>query len=98
MHQKPLQGLIVQTIPRLLSQLDRDPTSLSFGSFDRNFWQYKIRDFSSALLQQSSYTLALLFRYQFPGNAYYDNPTIKHWAEAGLAFLGKVQLADGSFN
>lgn len=98
MKQTSLQRFIVQTVPRLLSQLDRDPTSPTYGSFDRNFWQYKIRDFSSAILQQSSYTLALLYRHQFPGNTYSGNSQLKSWAQAGLNYLGTIQLADGSFN
>jgi len=98
MGKQRLQNFIIQTAPRLLSQLDRDPTSLTYGSFDRNHWQYKIRDFSSAILQQSSLTLALLYIHNFPSNSYFKNKKVKAWSEAGLSYLSKIQLSDGSFN
>ena len=93
-----LQDFIFLTIPRILSQQDRDPSSSTYGSFDRNFWQYKIRDFSSAILQQSSLSLALLYSQSFPGNSYYKNSCLKQWSIAALNFLEKIQLSDGSFN
>ncbi|MGE3831988.1 MAG: hypothetical protein AB7F76_13415 [Parvibaculaceae bacterium] len=43
-------------VPRLITQLDRDPTSSSYGCADRDWWHYKIRDFPSIILQQAGYT------------------------------------------
>ena len=40
-------------VRRVLTHLDRDPDSPTFGCFDRAFWHYKARDYSSAILQQS---------------------------------------------
>ncbi|MEA2013061.1 MAG: hypothetical protein U9O87_08320 [Verrucomicrobiota bacterium] len=42
---------------RVLTQLDRDPSSPTYGCFDRNYWHYKIRDFPSAVLQQGVFLL-----------------------------------------
>lgn len=42
---------------RVLTQIDRDPDSPTFGCFDRNYWHYKIRDFPSAILQQGIFIL-----------------------------------------
>ena len=64
---------VLDNVPRLISQLDRDPTSLTYGCFDRNHWQYKIRDFSSIVLQQGTLSLALLYSNSFSGNVYYQN-------------------------
>jgi len=44
-------------LPRMLTQVCRDPGSPVYGSFDRNWWHYKIRDFSSIILQQGGYAL-----------------------------------------
>ncbi len=44
-------------VARVLTQMDRDPDSPTFGCFDRNYWHYKIRDFPSAILQQGIFTL-----------------------------------------
>jgi hypothetical protein len=45
---------------RVLSQMDRDPDSPTFGCFDRHYWHYKMRDFPSAPLQQGLFTLEAL--------------------------------------
>ena len=45
---------------RVITQMDRDPDSLTFGCFDRNYWHYKIRDFPSSILQQGVFTLEAL--------------------------------------
>ena len=50
---------IDQSIPRLLTQCGRDKDSDGYGSFDRNWWHYKIRDFSSIILQQGGLALSL---------------------------------------
>ena len=55
-------------IPRLLTQFERDPDSSIHGSFDRDFWHYKMRDFSSAILQQGMVSLDSLYQSQFEGN------------------------------
>jgi len=46
-------------LPRLLTQVCRDPSSPHFGCFDRDWWHYHIRDFPSIILQQGGYTLQL---------------------------------------
>jgi len=89
---------VLENVPRLLSQLDRDKNSPTYGCFDRNHWHYKIRDFSSIVLQQGTLALALLYSNNFEGNIYYQNPKIKEWIIASLDYWGKVQLRDGSFN
>lgn len=89
---------IIDNLPRILTQIDRDRDSRTYGSCDRNYWHLKIRDFSSAILQQTSLTLAMLYKYDFEGNVYYNNRNIKEWAVAILKYIGKIQLRDGSFN
>jgi hypothetical protein len=46
-------------LPRLLTQVCRDPSSPYFGCFDRDWWHYRIRDFPSVILQQGGYALYL---------------------------------------
>lgn len=38
---------------RVLTQLDRDPHSPTYGCFDRAHWHYKTTDFASGVLQQA---------------------------------------------
>lgn len=53
----PLLALARRWMPRILTQICRDPTSPFHGCADRNWWHYKIRDFSSIILQQAGYSL-----------------------------------------
>lgn len=54
---RSLQQVVVRMLPRMLSQVCRDPNSPAYGAFDRDWWHYKIRDFPSIILQQGSYAL-----------------------------------------
>ncbi len=53
----PLLQVARRWMPRILTQICRDPTSPLYGCADRNWWHYKIRDFSSIILQQAGYAL-----------------------------------------
>ena len=70
MNHSPYHPVVLNSIPRLLTNLDRDPDSSNYGCFDRNYWHYKVQDYSSALLQQSALTLALVYSHKFEGNIY----------------------------
>jgi hypothetical protein len=52
---------------RVLTQMDRDPHSPTFGCFDRNYWHYKIRDFPSSILQQGIFTIEAARKGRLPG-------------------------------
>lgn len=92
------QAFILKTIPKVLSQIDRDKNSRTYGCCDRNYWHLKTRDFSSAILQQSGLALALLYLNKFEGNIYYHHEYVKEWAISTVYFWKKIQLGDGSFN
>ncbi|PLW97353.1 MAG: hypothetical protein C0593_08900 [Marinilabiliales bacterium] len=85
-------------IPRILSQLDRDADSPTFGSFDRNYWHYKIRDFSSMILQQGMLILQAIKNYDNPDNPWFENRNVDLWQEGAVKFWCKEQLKNGSFN
>lgn len=89
---------IVKSVPRVLTQVDRDKHSKTYGCCDRNFWHLKIRDFSSAILQQTGLAIALLDTVDFEGNIYYKRNEAEAWAKATLYYWKKIQLRDGSYN
>ncbi len=89
---------IIADIPRLLSLLDRNEFSPTYGCFDRSYWHYKAVDFPAATYQQGVLTLAILYRNQFSGNIYYKNNKILDYIFAGMLFWSKIQNKDGSFN
>ncbi len=92
------QQFLLEMTPRILSHLDRDITSPTYGCFDRPYWLYHLTDFPSAVLQQGCLTLTLLYANNFPGNAYYQNQTVREWARAAVSYWKKIQNKDGSFN
>ena len=92
--QVKFQTLIGQIIPRALTQVCRDPDSANYGSWDRNFWHYKIRDFSSIILQQGGYLLLQAARLEeYADKAEY----FKGLARASVDFWDKRAQKFGAF-
>lgn len=92
-----LKEVLNQT-QRLLSLLDRNPLSKTYGCFDRQFWHYNTSDFACARSQESILTLALLYKINHDYNIYYNKKRILDWINAGLIFWTKIQENNGSFN
>lgn len=72
-------------LPRVLTQMDRDRDSPTFGCFDRNYWHYKIRDFPSSILQQGVFTLEAIRK----GIVAWQAPLIESWSVAAINALGR---------
>ncbi|MBA65349.1 MAG: hypothetical protein CMG55_06085 [Candidatus Marinimicrobia bacterium] len=85
-------------IPRLLSNLDRNQFSPTYGCFHRDYWLDKTSDFPDAVRQFGVQSLALVYKKDFPNNIYKGQDKIKQWAIAGLNFWVSIQHADGSFD
>jgi hypothetical protein len=98
MPDNPYKRYCMHVLVRILSNLDRDPMSPTYGSFDRSYWNYKIRDFSSAVLQQGCLSLSIVYKNNFEGNIYFNNPKIKEYAAASIKYWSKIQHKDGSFD
>jgi len=90
--------VLFDALPRILSQLDRDPDSPTFGCFDRNYWHYKIRDFPSAILQQAMLVLDALSRYEHGVNLLQERPVVGKWIDGAMRFWAGQQLRSGAFN
>jgi hypothetical protein len=83
-------------IPKILTLLDRNPHSPTYGCFDRNFWHYKIIDFPSGMAQEFVLPLALAYQTDIPDNPYYQQAVIKDWVEAGILYAARTAHGDGS--
>lgn len=90
--------LALAQVPRILGMGDRDEGSRTFGCFDRYYWHYKLLDFPNARFQEAVALLALLVRFSFPGNRYFDHPVIRRWVEGGISFWARTRNRDGSAN
>jgi hypothetical protein len=98
MHDNIYLKSVLHQVPRLLTQLNRNCHSKSYGSFDRNYWHYKTNDISCARFQEAGKVLALLYVTKFKNNIYYQSHQIEAYLNACLNFTAKIQNSDGSYN
>lgn len=75
-----------------LSFWNREPSSPSFGSFDRAWWGWKKKDFPDATLQ---YGVKLAVEY---ARRKEQTANLPDWLSAYVRFCGQIQLRDGSFD
>jgi hypothetical protein len=83
---------------RLLSLLDRDPGSRSAGSFDREHWAWKFRDFPLGMMQTAVYPLALLWRHPFPENPCHGSARVLEWIFTSATATLARQHRNGAFD
>jgi len=86
----------LQQIPIILTLMDRNRHSPTYGCFDRNYWHYRIIDFPSGMAQEFVLPLALAYSLDIPGNPYYQKASIKEWVEAGILYAAASAHSDGS--
>ncbi|HEY9616708.1 MAG TPA: hypothetical protein V6C64_07705, partial [Microcoleaceae cyanobacterium] len=86
----------IAQIPKILTLLDRNPHSPTYGCFDRNFWQYKIIDFPSGMSQEFVLPLALAYHTEIPDNPFYQQSVLRDWVEAGILYAARSAHPDGS--
>jgi len=102
MAQKNLRDVYAQKglagIPRLLSLMDRNDFSPTYGCMDREYWLCRSTDFPSSIAQFGVHALALAYAHEMPGNLYYQQPMMRRWIIAAMDYWTKIQKGDGSFD
>lgn len=88
----------LRSMGRCLSMIDRNPLSPTYGCANREYWLSRATDFSSAIAQYAILPMALSYMHPFPGNRYFQQPKMAAWIAAAMAYLPKIQHADGSFD
>lgn len=84
-------------IPRLLTLMDRDPLSRTYGSFDRAHWHYRLMDFPCGMSQEFVLPLALVWSLpDLPGNPYRRDPVVRELILAGIGYAVRSSHPDGS--
>ncbi|MEM9504672.1 MAG: hypothetical protein AAGA01_12030, partial [Cyanobacteria bacterium P01_E01_bin.43] len=83
-------------IPKILTLMDRNPHSPTYGCGDRNFWQYKIIDFPSGMSQEFALPLALAYHLDLPDNPFYQQPAMRDWAIAAMHYAATSAHSDGA--
>ncbi len=90
-----LVNIIEQSIPRLLTLLDRNPYGDTSGLFDRDFWHFKTSDFSSASFQMGVGILAKLY---CSDTFYSKNKILINFIQKAISSTDKIQHKDGTFD
>ncbi|MBZ8181208.1 hypothetical protein [Oscillatoria salina] len=83
-------------IPNILTLMDRNPHSPTYGCCDRTFWQYKLIDFPSGMSQEFVLPLALAYNTNLPDNPFYQQQIIPQWVEAGILYAAYSSHENGS--
>ena len=81
---------------RALGDQDRDPSSPTWGCFDRRYWAWKLVDFPEATFQRHVYPLSMLV--QDPSSRFHNRADVLESIKAGLRFAVKIQHRNGSFD
>ncbi|MEW6601608.1 MAG: hypothetical protein AB1499_11625 [Nitrospirota bacterium] len=89
---------VLDHAPRLLSLLNRNISSTTYGCFDREFWHYNTADIPCARKQEAVLTLTMLFLIQHERNKYYRSDEVLEYIKAAMIFWTKIQNKNGSFN
>ncbi|MGH7710974.1 MAG: hypothetical protein ACREOG_06800, partial [Gemmatimonadaceae bacterium] len=92
------RAIAFRAAPRLLGMLDRDPESPTIGSFDRDHWSWKFRDFPIAMLQTGMVPLALLYADRAPTNPYAGSARMLDWTLASMSGTLRRQHRNGAFD
>ncbi len=89
---------MLDQMPRLLSQVDRNPHSPTYGCCCRNHWHYRIEDIANSQMQEMVLTFALVWKLNRKDNPYYRSPLLLDWIEAILAYTIRIQRRSGCFD
>lgn len=87
---------VLEQIPRLLTQINSNVTSMTHGCGDRHYWHNATVGFPNARYQEAALTLTLL--YLNFDTSYRGNQYVLELINACISFWMKIQEKDGSFN
>lgn len=88
---------VIEQMPRLIGLINRNPCSVAYGCFDRQYWHYNTTDFACAECQESVLTLAWLFLIDHEKNEYFGKEYLLEWINGGIDFWQRLQNPNGSF-
>lgn len=89
---------MLDQLPRLLSQVDRNIHSPTYGCCCRNHWHYRIEDIANSQMQEMVLTLALAWKLDLPCNPFAKLPDLMDWVEGILDFTARIQRPSGCFD
>ncbi|MEA1928080.1 MAG: hypothetical protein U9N73_07715 [Candidatus Auribacterota bacterium] len=91
-------SLMASAARGLVELVDRDPDSPAYGCFYYPYWRSKSSEYVNARCQEAAYSLALLWKNDYPGSDCRGNLELLELARAGILFWARLQHGDGSFD
>jgi hypothetical protein len=86
-----------RSFPKLLTLVDRNRLSATYGCFDRQHWHYKTADFPAGMAETGALPLALAYTHRFPGGeGYHGLARLAELAVAAVRFAARSAHRDGS--
>jgi len=85
-------------VERLLANLERSDVGRVRGSFDRDYWAWKFRDYPPMMLQTASHALALAWRSEMADNPWHRNERLAAWVAGALEWTLDRQHRNGAFD
>lgn len=82
----------------VLSLIDREEFSQTYGCGDRVFWCWKFTDFPGARFQEYIYYACYFYAHNKEYNPWYKSPYLLKIISAGFHYWSKIQYSNGSFD
>ena len=97
-YRRIIEKHIKKNISKLLSLLDRNKYSKTYGCFDREYWHYKSKYFFNGMNQCYILSLALLYTINIEGNYLYRNKRVRELIVKAIHFTFSHIHKDGSLD
>ncbi len=82
----------------ILSFVNRNKFSSTYGCFDREFWHYKSKNYFNGMNQCYILSLSLLYQTKFEGNYFFKNSNLKNLILGSINFSINNTHRDGSYD
>ncbi len=89
---------VLNSIERIMAQIDKDPLSPTYGCAHLAYWRDKTSDVADMRRQEVMLTLALLYSRHYPASPWKGSKRLKFAVEALLSFWCRNQYSDGSMD
>jgi len=83
-------------MPQILTMVDQNPLSPTYGCGDRQYWLYKSIDYPGGMYGEFAFPLALAYAHPFPENPYRGHEKIRDLAIAVIRHQARTAHGDGS--
>jgi hypothetical protein len=98
-HKMTYKNSIQEALPRIISMLDREPISQTFGCADRLFWSWKFTDFAGSRFQEVTFLLSeLALSPEIISDQKINQEMLVEWTRSSINFWSTLQHKDGSFD